>query len=210
MKRPWILGIAGGLLAGLAIAAWPGNPLARVFGHGPDPASVIDTTLTSVQALNRLTVFAAVLTTTATSKAAGPLGIDLLGSRKTVIVPGTVRYDVDFSRVSRRDLVWDAATSTLTVNIPEPIVGDPAIDLRRLVTYKDGELVMALTGSEPLLDDANAKAATASLRTLAGAPLLMDMARKAGRAAITNNFELPLHAAGVGAQVRVRFPGDRI
>lgn len=208
MKRPWILGIAGGLLAGLAIAAWPGNPLARVLG--PTPASVIDTTLTSVQALNRLTVFAAVLTTTATSKTAGPLGIDLLGSRKTVIVPGTVRYDVDFSRVSRRDLVWDAATSTLTVNIPEPIVGDPAIDLRRLVTYKDGELVMALTGSEPVLDDANARAATASLRTLAGASLLMDMARKAGRGAITNNFELSLRAAGVGAQVRVRFPGDRI
>ena len=206
MNRNTIIGLVAGVVIGSAVMFGGG----RLLNRGPGADAIVDTTLTSVQELNRLTVFAAVLTTTATSKTDGPLGIDMLGTRKTVIVPGTVRYDVDFGRVSRRDVSWDAATRTLTIAVADPIVGEPAVDLRRLVTFKDGELVMVIAGNEATLDAANAKAATDSLRTMANAPLLRGMARKAGRQAIASNFELPLRAAGIDAKVRVRFPGEPV
>lgn len=163
--------------------------------------------LASVRKLNRLDVFAATLTGVVTSKADGPLGIDALATRKTLIVPGMVIYYVDFAQLTARDVSWDGAHKLLTVTLPEPQVAAPAQPLSPPLTYKDGELVMALTGSEATLDAANYAAAKAQIMRMAASKPLRDMARTAARTAVMNNLQLPLRAVGADAKVDVRFAG---
>jgi hypothetical protein len=181
-------------------------PVANFLRIG-SPDSESSAMLASVRELNRLDVFAASLTGVVTSKAEGLLGIDALATRKTLIVPGTVTYYIDFSQLTARDVNWDAAHKLLTVTLPEPQVATPAQPLSPPLTYKDGELVMALTGSEATLDAANYAAAKAQIMRLAASRPLRDMARTAARTAVTNNLQLPLRAVGADARVDVRFAG---
>ncbi len=161
----------------------------------------------SVRGLNRLDVFAASLTAIVTSKTDGPLGIGALATHKTLIVPGTVKYYIDFSTLTQRDVNWDAPRRTLTITLPEPRIEAPSQPLSPPLTYKDGDLVMALTGSEATLDAANYAAAKAQVARLAASKPLMDMARRASATAVTNNLQLPLRAIGADAKIDVRFAG---
>lgn len=195
-----------GLVAGLAlagIAVWTGGAtLARYFGRGPDPTTIVDASLRGVQAQNKLTAFAARFTVAITSE---QQRLGLLHAKKTLIVPGTVRYELDWNRLTRRDLAWNATTRTLTITLPQPVLAGPEIDLARIREYREGMLLMALTDAESVLDTANrAQVRTALLNEARAAPLLA-MARDATAQAVQRTFALPLGAAGVDAKVAVKF-----
>ncbi|QYE33715.1 DUF4230 domain-containing protein [Polymorphobacter sp. PAMC 29334] len=204
VKRYAVLwGLIAGLLFSAALVGVFRAPLVAMLLRGPDPVSIADVSLNAVQAQNKLTAFAARFTVAVTSQ---QTRLGLFHATKTLIVPGTVRYELDWKRVTRRDLDWNAATKTLTVTIPRPAIAGPEIDLTRIREFKDGALLLALTDAEAALDTANRARVQSALLEEAKAPLLVQMASDATRAAVERTFKLPLAAAGLDAAVVVRFP----
>ena len=186
--------VVGLALGALAVMQWTGE-------RDTDVASIAQANLQAVQAQNRLTAFAARFTVAVTSEAQR-LG---LSARKTIIVPGLVRYELDWTKVKAEDLAWDAAAKRLMVTLPPIEISEPAVDLTKLQEYEDGRLLMALGNAERALDAANRAKLTQALQKEARAPTLVKLARDATRAAVERTFELPLTAAGVDADVVVRF-----
>jgi hypothetical protein len=186
--------VAGIALGALAVMQWRGAP-------ETDVSTIAQANLQAVQVQNRLTAFAARFTVAVTSEAER-LG---LSARKTMIVPGLVRYELDWAKVRPEDLRWDPGARRLQVTLPPVEVSEPAVDLAKLQEYEDGRLLMALGNAERALDAANRAKLRQALQNEARAPTLIKLARDATRAAVERTFELPLTAAGVDADVVVRF-----
>lgn len=201
MKKPgWIVAalIAGLLLGALLMGA---SRLAGWFGSGPDAETVAAASLQSVREQSRLTPFAArfVAVVTSTQSRFG------LKAEKTLIMPGLVRYELDLAKLRQEDLAWDAASKTLKVTLPPLEVADPQIDLRQIREYSDGKLLLSLTDAENVLDKANRARGQQELVRQAREALPMRLARDAAVRAIGRSFALPLRAAGIDANVEVRF-----
>lgn len=192
-----LLGVGGGLMIARNAPGWLGSPA--------QPLVIADGALAAVRAQNRLVAFAARFTVavTATQTRYG------LTARKTMIVPGTVRYELDWDRLPAGSLLWNAAASTLNVTLPPLLISEPAVDLQRIREYDGGGLLLALTDAESALDAANRREVRAALLREARSPALVDMAKASTRAAVERTFLLPLRAAGIeDARVDVRFADD--
>lgn len=170
---------------------------------GPDPMDIAAATLLSVREQGRQIVFVGRFGAIVTASESR-LGFT---ARKTLIVPGQVRYAVDLGRMRRADLSWDAATLTLTVMLPPLEVAGPQIDFAGAQEYSDGGIVMALTDAGRTIDEANRRAAQEELTRQARAPLPMNEARAAALRDVARSFALPLRAAGIEASVAARFVG---
>ena len=194
-----------GLVLGLALGAllMAGVRTANLFGRGPDPESIAAASLQSVREQARLTPFAArfVAVVTSTQSRFG------LQAQKTLIMPGMVRYEIDLARLGQRDLAWDEAAKTLTVTLPSLEVSGPEVDLARIQEYSGGGVLMALTDADKMLDQSNRIRGQNELVRQAREPLPMKLARDAARRAVARSFAMPLRAAGIDANVSVRF-GD--
>jgi hypothetical protein len=170
---------------------------------GPDPMGIANETLLSVREQGRQIVFvgrfAAIVTGTESR-----LG---LTARKTLVLPGSVRYAVDLSRMRRADLAWDADTATLTVTLPPLEVAGPQLDFAGAQEYSDGGIAMALTDAGQVIDEANRRSAQEELTRQARGPLPMNEARGAALRDVARSFALPLRAAGIEASVAARFVG---
>lgn len=170
----------------------------------PDPETIVSSTLEGMREQNRLTAFTATYVAVVTSEQSR-LG---LTARKTLIMPGTVRYEVDLGKLGPQNLSWDSAAKQLTVTLPAIEIAGPQVDLNAVREYDGGGLLMKLTNAEEALDAANRKAAQAELLRQARASTPMRIAREATRRAVERNFALPLRAAGLDARVVVRFPEE--
>jgi hypothetical protein len=205
MIRP-VAKVAGALLLVLALAA------AIVAGLGwrlhrelnPDPVTVAAASLQAVREQAVLTPFAARFVAVVTSEQ-HRFGFS---AKKTLIMPGNVRYELDLASLRQRDLAWNAATHTLTVTLPPLRVSAPEIDLQRTQAYGEGGVLMALTDIGSQLDTANKAAGVAELVRQARDPLPMRLARDAARSAIERSFAMPLKAAGIEAHVTARFADE--
>lgn len=190
-----------GLLIGVAVKVGD-----RLFGGGPDPESVVSSSLQSMRAQNRLVPFVARFVSVTSSKQ-DRFGI--LRAERTLILPGTVRYELDLSKIERDDLEWDGARNTLSVRLPDIQIAGPEVDLAAAREYGSGGLLSAVTDAEERLDDANRGLAIVDLRKQAQAPVPMRLAREAARQAVERSFAMPLQAAGIeGARVVARFAGE--
>ena len=167
----------------------------------PDPVTVAAASLQAVREQAVLTPFVARFVAVVTSEQRR-FG---LSARKTLIMPGLVRYELDLAAMRQRDLAWDPATHTLTVLLPPLRVSAPQVDLARIQQYGEGGVLMALTDAEARLDAANRAGGEAQLTQQAREPLPMRLARDAARSAIERSFAMPLRAAGIDASVRARF-----
>lgn len=183
------------LLAGLRIGNW--------FG-GSDPESIASASLQSMREQARLTPFTArfVSVVTSTQTRMG------LRAQKTLIMPGTVRYEIDLARLGERDLRWDAEAERLTIILPPLELAGPEINLGEIQEYTGGRLLMALTDAEQTLDQANRNRGREELLRQARSPVPMRLARDAARRAVARSFALPLRAAGIEADVAVRFADE--
>lgn len=170
---------------------------------GPDPMEIANATLLSVREQGRQTVFIGRFAAIATASESR-FG---LSARKTLIMPGQVRYAVDLSRLRREHLAWDAATRTLTVTLPPLEIAGPQLDLNQVQEYSEGGMLMALTDAGRTIDAANNRAAQEELTRQARAPLPMNEARAAAMRDVARSFALPLRAAGIDASVATRFVG---
>ena len=200
MKRlalflPALIGglIIGGLIvASLRVGDW---------FRGPDPETIATASLQSVREQARLTPFAArfVAVVTSSQKRFG------LTAEKTLIMPGTVRYEIDLARLQQRDMAWDAASKTLSISLPALEISAPEIDMTEIREYGGGGILEALTDAERTLEASNRAAAQTELRRQAAQAMPMRLARDAARRAVERSFAMPLKAAGVDATVTVRF-----
>jgi hypothetical protein len=176
----------------------------RLFG-GPDPESVVNSSLESMRAQNRLVPFVARFVSV-TSSRQERFG---LSAERTLILPGTVRYEIDLAKIDRDDLDWNSSSRTLSVRLPNIEIAGPEVDLNAAREYGSGGILSAVTDAEQKLDDANRSLAVADLRKQAGGPTTMRLAREAARVAIERSFAMPLQAAGIGdAQVVARFADE--
>ena len=183
-----------GAVLGYALRPSPAPPAA-------DPEAIATAALLSVRDQGRLVPFSARFVSVV-SASETRLG---LTARKTLIMPGTVRYGVDLARLRRSSLAWDEASRTLAVTLPPLELSGPEIDLNQVQETSEGGLVMALAGSEKSLDDANRRTAQDELMRQAREPAPMRRARDAAMRDVARSFAMPLRAAGIEASVAVRF-----
>ena len=192
-----VLGVLVGISTGIAD---------RIFG-GPNPETIANASLQSMRAENRLTVFAAryVSVVTSTQQRLG----GLISSERTLILPGDVRYELDLSKLQPKDVSWNKASSTLTVQLPPIDVAGPDIDINAVKEYGGGGVLSALTNANSQLDQANRDRAVKDLRKQATAAVPMQLARQSARQAVERSFAMPLLAAGFkDVKVVARFPTD--
>jgi hypothetical protein len=190
-----VLGVLVGTTSGIAD---------RIFG-GPNPKTIASASLESMRAQNRLIAFVARYVSVTTSQE-NRFGFS---AKRTLILPGDVRYELDLSKLQPADVSWDAASSTLRVRLPEVEIAGPDVDLASAQEYGQGGVLSALTNANQQLDSANRAKAVADLRKQAAAPVPMRLAHQAARAAIERSFAMPLIAAGFkDAKVVARFPTE--
>ena len=201
VKRLLIFAIGVALVVGAALFIM--GRMQKTFD--PEPETIAAASLQGLREQNKLSAFTArfVAVVTSTQTRFG------LSAKKTLIMPGTVQYQVDLSRLEAKDVRWDAATNTLAVTLPPVQVSPPEIDLKAIREYDSGGILLALTNAENGLDAANRAAAQAELSKQARESVTMRLARDATRRAVAANFALPLRAAGLDANVTVRFADER-
>jgi hypothetical protein len=168
---------------------------------GPTPETVVAASLEGLREQNVLVPFTARYVAVVTSRQT-TLGLE---AQKTLIMPGTVRYELDLGALRQRDLGWDADMRRLTVTLPPLRVAGPEIDMRGIREYRDGEFILWLTDGEQRLDSANERAATRELLAQARGETPLRLARGAAIRAVEQSFAMPLRAAGIEATVDVRF-----
>lgn len=207
MKRgcSTFLAVLGAFAVVAAAALWVAKDYVQKQVLFPDPVTVANASLQGLREQNRLTTFQAryVAVVTSTQSRFG------LSAKKTLIMPGMVRYEVDLSKLRQQDLSWDAQNHVLRVVLPPVDVVGPAVDPGQIRTYGEGGILMSLTDAEATLDDANQKAAKAELVRQAREATPMKLAREATRRAVERSFAMPLKATGVDARVEVYFPDER-
>lgn len=191
------------LLAVIAIIAlvvwWSGRD------DGPNAETIASASLTGIREQNRLSAFAASYTAVVTSEQRR-FG---LSAKKTLIMQGLVRYEVDLAKLTEDDVRWDASTKTLSVKIPRIETAPPQIDLGSIQEYGENGILRAFTNVDDVLDDANRSKGQAELSRQAGGAVPMRLARDAFKRAIAQNFEVPLRAAGLDAKVTAFFADEQ-
>ena len=193
------------ILAAIGGGLWYlGDSIRNKIMGTPDPVSVATSSLRGLREQNRLSTFSGSYVAVVTSEQ-GRFG---LTAKKTMIMPGTVRYEVDLSKLKESDLTWDPATRKLTVVLPPIEVVGPEVNIDGIREYGNGGILMTFTNAEGALDAANRKAGQAELLRQARSPMYMKLARDATRRAVENSFLMPLRAVGVQATVEVLFPDE--
>ncbi|WP_246586833.1 DUF4230 domain-containing protein [Stakelama flava] len=171
----------------------------------PDPVTIASGSLAGMREEAKLSTFAARYVAVVTSSQSR-LG---LTAKKTLIMPGMVRYQIDLAKITDKDVAWDADSKTLQVHLPPIELVGPEVDLNAVKEYDDGGLLMRFTNAEDRLDAANRKAGQAELLNQARQPVPMRLARDSARRAIERSFAMPLKAAGIDANVRATFADER-
>lgn len=93
----------------------------RSWREGPSPETIASASLTGIREQNRLSAFAANYAAVVTSEQQR-FG---LSAKKTLIMQGLVRYEVDMAKLTADDVRWNAASQTLRVKIPPIEVAPP-------------------------------------------------------------------------------------
>ena len=169
------------------------------------PETIASASLQGIREQNRLSAFAANYAAVVTSEQQR-FG---LSAKKTLIMQGLVRYEVDMAKLNEDDVRWDAAGKTLSVKIPPIEIAPPQIDLGSIQEYGDNGLLRAFTNADDVLDDANRSKGQAELVRQAKSTVPMRLARDAFKRAIAQNFEVPLRAAGLDAKVSAFFADEQ-
>jgi hypothetical protein len=154
--------------------------------------------LVAVRRQQRLLVLSARLVepvTSARETTVGPVTVAV--TRQTAILPATVHYAMDLTRMTAADLLWDAETRTLSIRRPAVEPMEPTIDWAQALTYEDGGLATVLTDVSANLKRDNEAKAPARFAAQARSAELMALANDAADAALERTFALPLAAAGM-------------
>ena len=197
-QRRWLLPL---LLVGALLLAFLAYRWVNSWFSAAPPVSIAQASLQSMREQQRLTTLTARYVAVVTSSQ----DRGLLKPEKTMIMQGDVRYEVNLAALSQDNLRWDEASKTLSVTLPPIEISEPQVDLKTIREYDNGSLAFTVTSAEDALNAANREAGLKSLTEQAQAPLPVRTARESAQRAIARSFALPLRAAGVDANVEVRF-----
>ncbi len=202
-NRRWLLAaiLVGGLVMLFLLFRMVGG-----WFDAPAPQTIAQASLQSMREQQRLTSFSAryVAVVTSTQERLG----GVLQAQKTMIMPGDVRYEIDLAALKQDAVRWNEATKTLSVMLPPIEISQPQIDLNAIQEYRTGSVLFTVTNAEDALDSANRDAAQRSLMEQARQPMPLRLARESAKRAIARSFAMPLRAAGVEANVEVRFADE--
>ena len=199
MKR--LLSIVGAAAILLALVGWAAGPDRRreacISVGLCERADLLGAMLVSVQRQQKLLVLTARLVQPVTSERETTLGpITVATTRQTAILPATVTYVVDLSKLAQADLRWDAEAQLLSVRRP-PVEPMPAsIEWGLAQTYQDNGWQTVLTGVGANLKRDNEAKAPAQFAAQARAKDLLAMADQSADQALETTFRMPLVAAG--------------
>ena len=203
VRLPLLIGaVVVALLLGMLLAG--AGLVDRILG-GPNPKAIATSSLESMRAQNRLVPFVAryVSVTSARQSRFG------FAAERTLILPGTVRYELDLSKMTQKDVQWDGGSNTLSLRLPPIEIAGPDVDLANAREYGSTGVLGAVSDARTQLDRANRAAAVADLRKQARAEVPMRLAREAARTAVERSFAMPLTAAGFkDVKVVARFPEE--
>jgi hypothetical protein len=196
---PWLL-----FIVMLGIAAWLGM---KAFG-ADERGDPVASALLTFEKQNSLTVFSSRFEVLASSTdERGVLGVDLLKSEQSVVMPAMVEYRIDLSSVGRDRMTWNEDTQTLEVRLPPLKVSQPNVDEAKARVFTKG--VWVTSAAQDDLRRNNAAQAERKASLFAREPQILAMARAAGKDAIRQNLAVPLQVAGFeDAKVEVRFDGE--
>ncbi len=197
-NRIWGWGIAALILIGL-LAGWNSRRAATPDG---DPQMIVQASLETLKEQQVLTPFiaryvAVVPQTTASA-----------GAPQLLLVPGTVRYEVDVEGVRASDLEWNATTKELEIKLPKLRVNGPDIVHDAIARWRGGGKPVPLAKKGGGIDRASRRNAEAQLLEQARAKGPMEEAKAAVRAIVKRSFSTPLKSAGVDAGVKVYFADE--
>lgn len=196
---PWMIVI--GLIALSSWLAW------KAFGPDETDGDPIATTLVAFKEQNLLTVFSAQLSPVVSNEDSRLFGA--LTSRQVAVIPARVDYSIDLAQIEARRLNWNAEAQVLTVQLPPVRVGVPNLDEGRAQYLREG--VWFTRDAQDDLTRANTRLAEQQAMEQAANPVLMKLAREAGRTAVKQNLAIPLHGAGFGkVTVEVRYDGEPV
>lgn len=198
----WLIAIAFAVALGLGVLLLMQRTVDNRWQGSLE--TIAASSLQGLREQNRLSAFAARFVAVVTSEQSR-FG---LSAKKTLIMPGLVRYEIDLSKLQQKDLQWDEPAKTLTITLPPIEITGPQVDMTAIREYDGGGILLALTDAEKTLDDANRKAGQTELVRQAREDVPMKLARDATRRAIANSFSMPLKAAGVEANVVARFSDE--
>lgn len=131
-----------------------------------------------------------------------------LDSSHILIMPGTVRYEIDLKAIKPEHVVWHEAEKTLAIKLPPLALAGPNIDLNDIrERVGDGQQRM-LSNAKDVLNKRNRITAEVDLTEQARAEASMRMAREMGRKIIERAFHIPLKSAGVTAAIAVYYEDE--
>ena len=196
---PWLIVIL--LIAACAWLGW------RAFFH-QEEGDPVDSAMLAFEKQNSLTVFSSRFEVVAESvDKRGVLGVDLLESRQAAVIPATVEYRLDLSRMDRDRFEWDEASDTLDVILPALKISRPNLDEGSQTTFTEGTYVSRDASSD--LARNNSRQAERKAAEFAKNPQVIAMARSAAKEAVRQNLAIPLQVAGYeDITVNVRFDGE--
>lgn len=196
---PWLIVIF--LIAACAWLGW------RAFFY-QEEGDPVGSAMLAFEKQNSLTVFSSRFEVVAESvDKRGVLGVDLLESRQAAVIPATVEYRLDLSRMDRDRFEWDESSDTLGVILPALKISRPNLDEGSQTTFTEGTYVSRDASSD--LARNNSRQAERKAAQFAKNPQVIAMARNAAKEAVRQNLAIPLQVAGYeDITVNVRFDGE--
>jgi type II secretory pathway pseudopilin PulG len=131
----------------------------------------------------------------------------VFSNAQRTVAPYAVNYFVDLKGVTRRSYRWDVASKTMIVEVPEPSVEQPSVDMGKARSAQSGMYVSRACGLAMQRQVAGRLQAAANVK--ANEAQFIQQARDAARGTIAGLTRRPLAAAGIrDITVQVRFPSD--
>ena len=199
-RRPNWLAVA--LVAAVIIAALL---LWRNYEEQREREAALGSMVTAFQKQNSLSVFRAQVPTFVHNKEQRLFG--LLTAEQIGVIPATIEYRLDLSKLEPGSFEWDEDAQTMEVTIPPLTVTEPSLDARRAQLVNRGILVSGNAAMNLMRKNMGTARQTAIKESRN--PEMVALARSAAREMMTQNVTLPLRAAGYDdARVTVRFADE--
>jgi hypothetical protein len=161
--------------------------------------------VTAFQKQNSLSVFRAQVPVFVRNSQ--PRLFGLLSTEQIGVVPATIEYRLDLSKLDEGSFRWNPEAQTMDLTVPPLVVGEPQLDARRAQLVNRG-ILMSGDAAMNLMRLNMGTARETALRESRN-PQMIALARAAAREMMTQNVTLPLRAAGYDkARVTVRFADE--
>jgi hypothetical protein len=170
------------LLVAIALAGW------TLFTRRPGDFST-EPMVVGFREMNQLTVFAAQVVAVPTTTERGIL----FSQSQTDIYPANVRYTIDLSKLTSKNVSWNPASHVLTLVVPPVMTEAAELDVTRKRTFRTGGHFPGATWDQ--FDRSNAVKAKSQSAELARKSALMHMAEASGRNAVAKTAELFVRGA---------------